>query len=185
MIKTYTGHRGVRYGCALVVMPAGSGDDSPGDQGEGDERQPKRRKINPSTTTDLTSEPAPVSPTAPPAPSETHDSAWIITGTDTEDIILYDLQTRQILQRIHSRTFLLPETERKNRQELRGTTTTTTTTSAEDDQRGGTDKPSEGVVVDEREEEACLALGAHPFRRELAVGGLGGECVVRIWRDGV
>lgn len=149
-----------------------------GDAGNGqDERDAKRRRIETSEQTITDAPPSPASASDPSVITKTSDdTAWIITGTDTEDIIIYDLQTRAILQRIHSRTFSLPEDERqRNRAALRN---------GEEQEPPAVEKVSEGVKIDEREEVACLAVAGHPFRRELAVGGLGGDCVVRIWRDG-
>jgi hypothetical protein len=152
------------------------------------QREVKRRKID--ATDPISTDSAPItteSAVAPPpataaAAADSTDSAWIITGTDTEDIIIYDLQTRAIVQRIHSRTFSLPEDERRNREQLRSGTNGNANGDAEGLVR--VMEVNEGVKVDEREEQACLAVAGHPFRRELAVGGLGGDCVVRIWRDG-
>lgn len=152
-----------------------------------DGREVKRRKIDPTdptstdhTTTSIESAVALPAPAAATVDDST-DSAWIITGTDTEDIIIYDLQTRAILQRIHSRTFSLPEDERRSRDQLRSNGTSNGGTNGKGEQV--MEKVNDGVKVDEREEQACLAVAGHPFRRELAVGGLGGDCVVRIWRD--
>lgn len=168
----------------------GRGEDGDGERVDAEERDVKRRKIDtmdPISTdsTPITTESAVAPPpaTAAAAAADSTDSAWIITGTDTEDIIIYDLQTRAIVQRIHSRTFSLPEDERRNREQLRSGTNGNANGDAEG-LVGVMEKVNEGVKVDEREEQACLAVAGHPFRRELAVGGLGGDCVVRIWRDG-
>lgn len=98
------------------------------------------------------SHPAPTS--SPPNDISASDSAYIITGTDTATVIIYDLQSRRIIGNMNPRFPAVDPTE--------GTTAQKDT--GEDD-------------------EASLAVGAHPFRREVAIGGLGDGRAVRVWRD--
>ena len=91
---------------------------------------------------------------APPNDTPASDSAYIITGTDSATVIIYDLQSRRIIGNMNPRFPAVDPTE--------GTTAQKDT--GDDD-------------------EASLAVGAHPFRREVAIGGLGDGRAVRVWRD--
>lgn len=216
MIKTFQGHRAGRWGCGVVVVDGRRhrrDEAEEFDQVE-DGREGKRRKLSPhpeTTETPATEEPitnplsnppadhlrndepinprvlsAPSRPTQAATPTES-DTAYIVTGTDTPSAILYDLQSRTILQRLNPRIHsnltaepIAPEhtATGPTAPELAAPEPTAAETSA-----AALAAHEKEAAAAGDEEEACLAVGAHPYRRELAIGGLGEGGVVRIWRD--
>lgn len=187
VIKSYTGHRGAKFGGGVVVVDAQLGG---GDEEEEEGREVKRRRVEetamdnegptadlpaeqepstaPQTITEATySSTEPIQQTHPaPPPADTSDTAYIITCTDTATAIIYDLQSRRIIQRLNPRAPATSSSDSAAAEAAGMHTDTQKDTAAEGD-----------------EDEACLAVGAHPFRRELAIGALGDGNVVRVWRD--
>jgi hypothetical protein len=187
---------------------ASDGETGEREQEEEDGREGKRRKVSPNpetTDTPATAEPIPnppsnqpadhlpnASPTNPQiphalsAPSHTpqtttpveSDTAYIVTGTDTPSAILYDLQSRTILQRLNPRTYSNPSSQSDPTAEPVAPEVAVQETGAAAQAAHEKEAAAAGD-----EDEACLAVGAHPFRRELAIGGLGDGGVVRVWRD--
>ncbi|GHJ83726.1 hypothetical protein NliqN6_0128 [Naganishia liquefaciens] len=185
VIKTFTGHRSARFGSGVGLMDARAWG---GEVEEG--RVAKRRKVQEEGSVDgskgknddaatqamesgETEAEAPTSASKPHQPSTetpqdtqpaplpplpTSDTAYLITGTDTATAIIYDLQSRHIIGCLNPR---FPSD-------------------------GSGDPMGEGTTAQRdtgEDDEAVVAIGVHPFRREVAVGGLGDGRAVRVWRD--
>ncbi|KAJ9115529.1 hypothetical protein QFC22_005292 [Naganishia vaughanmartiniae] len=115
-------------------------------------------------------------------------TAWLLSGTDTEDVFLWDVQSRQCLQRIHTQSYDLSEGDRvqpKGHVQAAAGGSATAQTAGDGQGKQSVEKEKSGNGEVGREDKPTLALAAHPFRREIAVGGLGGRWgnVVSVWRS--
>lgn len=115
-------------------------------------------------------------------------TAWLLSGTDTEDVFLWDVQSRQCLQRIHTQNYDLSDMARVELP-VKGDGVDVPrgdgAAGEAEDRTGGEGKRGKDKDAAGREDRPTLALAAHPWRREIAVGGVGGRWgnVVSVWRS--
>lgn len=127
-IKTYTGHTNVKYSSPALVIDPSVG--RPTETGTNGEEEGVRASI---------------------------PEAWIVSGSDTSEVCIWDGQSKELLQRLEGHT-------------------------GESDQPGfviGRDAESR---VD-RSIDTVIALAVHPNKRMIATGGLERDKTIILWRN--
>ncbi|KAJ9091425.1 hypothetical protein QFC21_007215 [Naganishia friedmannii] len=113
-------------------------------------------------------------------------TAWLLSGTDTEDVFLWDVQSRQCLQRIHTQSYDISDGDRvQSSSQGNGADVHAGKSAAREAETAAAGDVKKDKDAAGREDRPTLALAAHPCRREIAVGGNGGRFgnVVSVWRS--
>jgi COMPASS component SWD3 len=88
--------------------------------------------------------------------------AWILSGSDTSEVCIWDGQSKELLQRLEGHTG-----------ESRSQTTTASSRN----------NPRTHLLMWRTSADTVIALAVHPFKRMIATGGLERDKTIILWRD--